>query len=202
MTRADIARAYGATRAALDPREQEADVFRRVTGGLRAASAQGEMVRRLRALFEQAGVLVIRGMHSDCPLDPVAHVIAGDITELPKDGGLYGVHNTWELVVDQVRPTSMKIVVPWFTYDQVKALWDAWTPAATYAQVIAARPGDTYLDWQRDMGWGPTREEHLLKPGELAQLIAPLEVLHGREVFEPIDATKVRAVASVVAQKR
>jgi SAM-dependent methyltransferase len=61
---------------------------------------------------------------------------------------------------------------------------------------------ETYLDWQRDLGWGPSREEHLLKPGELAQLIAPLEVLHGREVFEPIDATKVRAVASVVAQKK
>lgn len=38
MTLADIARAYGASRAARDPREQEADVFRRVTGGLRAAS--------------------------------------------------------------------------------------------------------------------------------------------------------------------
>ncbi|MBR0672964.1 flagellar biosynthesis regulator FlaF [Neoroseomonas soli] len=37
MTLADIARAYGAARAARDPREQEADVFRRVTGGLRAA---------------------------------------------------------------------------------------------------------------------------------------------------------------------
>lgn len=36
MTLPDIARAYGAARAARDPREQEADVFRRVTGGLRA----------------------------------------------------------------------------------------------------------------------------------------------------------------------
>ncbi len=116
---------------------------------LRAASAQGEMVRRLRALFDEAGVLVIRGMHSDCPLDPVAHVIAGDIEEVPVVGGLPGFRNDWHLVVDQVRPTSMKIVVPWFTYDQVKALWDEWAPASTYDQVIAARPGDTYLDWQR-----------------------------------------------------
>ena len=60
---------------------------------------------------------------------------------------------------------------------------------------------EAYLDWQRDLGWGPTSEEHLLKPGELAQLVAPLEILHGREVFEPLDATKVRAVASVVAEK-
>jgi flagellar biosynthesis regulator FlaF len=36
MTLAEVMRAYGATRAALDPREQEADIIRRVTGGLRA----------------------------------------------------------------------------------------------------------------------------------------------------------------------
>lgn len=51
MTLADIARAYGATRAALDPREQEADVFRRVTGGLRAAS-QRDGTARVRALAD------------------------------------------------------------------------------------------------------------------------------------------------------
>lgn len=37
MTLADIVRAYGAARAARDPREQEADVIRRVTFGLRTA---------------------------------------------------------------------------------------------------------------------------------------------------------------------
>lgn len=51
MTLADIARAYGATRAALDPREQEADVFRRVTGGLRAAVAQDGLAR-IRAVAD------------------------------------------------------------------------------------------------------------------------------------------------------
>ena len=36
-------RAYGAAHAVLDPREREADVFRRVTGALRAAAeAEGE----------------------------------------------------------------------------------------------------------------------------------------------------------------
>lgn len=61
---------------------------------------------------------------------------------------------------------------------------------------------ETYLEWQRALGWGPTKDAHLLAPGELAMLAAPLEVLHGREVFEPVDANKVRAVASIVAQKR
>jgi flagellar biosynthesis regulator FlaF len=37
MSLADLVRAYGASRAARDPREQEADVIRRVTYGLRAA---------------------------------------------------------------------------------------------------------------------------------------------------------------------
>jgi SAM-dependent methyltransferase len=61
---------------------------------------------------------------------------------------------------------------------------------------------ETYLDWQRQLGWGPTADAHLLKPGELARIAAPLEILHGREVFEPLEANKVRAVASIVAQKR
>lgn len=60
---------------------------------------------------------------------------------------------------------------------------------------------ETYLEWQRALGWGPNREEHLLAPGEAARMVAPFEVLHGREVFEPIDANKIRAVASIAAQK-
>ena len=59
---------------------------------------------------------------------------------------------------------------------------------------------ETYLEWQRALGWGPEKSEHLLAPGELARLVAPLEPLHGREVFEPVESNKVRAVASIVAQ--
>ncbi|GGG29941.1 hypothetical protein GCM10010964_17330 [Caldovatus sediminis] len=53
-----LRRAYGAAHAALDPREREADVFRRVTGALRAvagveggAAAQGGPARA-RALAD------------------------------------------------------------------------------------------------------------------------------------------------------
>ncbi|WP_246504173.1 flagellar biosynthesis regulator FlaF [Plastoroseomonas arctica] len=46
-------RAYGATRAAMDPRVQEADVFRRVTGSLRAAAGVAEDdMRRVRAIAD------------------------------------------------------------------------------------------------------------------------------------------------------
>jgi 2-polyprenyl-3-methyl-5-hydroxy-6-metoxy-1,4-benzoquinol methylase len=60
---------------------------------------------------------------------------------------------------------------------------------------------ETFLEAQREAGWGPTSERHLLKPGELSSLVAPLKVVHGREVFETVDAERWRAVASVVAQK-
>jgi SAM-dependent methyltransferase len=61
---------------------------------------------------------------------------------------------------------------------------------------------ETFLESQREAGWGPTSESHLLQPGELAQLVAPLRILHGREVVEPVDSERWRAVASIVAEKK
>jgi 2-polyprenyl-3-methyl-5-hydroxy-6-metoxy-1,4-benzoquinol methylase len=60
---------------------------------------------------------------------------------------------------------------------------------------------ETFLDAQRELGWGPQNGDHLLRPGELVHLVKPLEVLHGREVLEPVDAERWRAVASVVARR-
>ncbi len=60
---------------------------------------------------------------------------------------------------------------------------------------------ETFLAQQRVQGWGPTIDEHLLNPGELSTLTAPLEVVHGREVYEPVDSGRVRVVASIVAQR-
>jgi 2-polyprenyl-3-methyl-5-hydroxy-6-metoxy-1,4-benzoquinol methylase len=61
---------------------------------------------------------------------------------------------------------------------------------------------ETFLEAQREAGWGPTSSAHLLRPGELARLAAPLTVAHGREVLETVDAEHWRAVASVIAVKR
>jgi 2-polyprenyl-3-methyl-5-hydroxy-6-metoxy-1,4-benzoquinol methylase len=68
------------------------------------------------------------------------------------------------------------------------------------------RPGgvllmETFLDWQKALGWGPTRAEHLLEPGEIVRLLAPFEWLHGREVFEAVEGNKTRAIASIAAQR-
>jgi tellurite methyltransferase len=60
---------------------------------------------------------------------------------------------------------------------------------------------ESFLTSQRELGWGPASEDHLLRPGELARLAAPLTVVHGREVLEPVDAERWRAVASVVARR-
>lgn len=72
--------------------------------------------------------------------------------------------------------------------------------------IDAVAPGgtlisETFLVAQRDLGWGPDSDDHLLRPGELAQLVSPLEIVHGREVLEPVDSERWRAVASVVAQR-
>jgi 2-polyprenyl-3-methyl-5-hydroxy-6-metoxy-1,4-benzoquinol methylase len=60
---------------------------------------------------------------------------------------------------------------------------------------------ETFLEAQLELGWGPTNPAHLLKAGELTRLVGPLEVVHGREVLEPVDAERWRAVASVVARR-
>ena len=60
---------------------------------------------------------------------------------------------------------------------------------------------ETFLTAQRAFGWGPSSDDHLLKLGELQTLVAPLEIVHGREVFEPVDTERWRAVAGVVAQR-
>jgi SAM-dependent methyltransferase len=59
---------------------------------------------------------------------------------------------------------------------------------------------ETFLAAQRDLGWGPVSEDHLLQPGEIARLVRPFTVLHAREVLEPVDAERWRAVASVLAR--
>jgi 2-polyprenyl-3-methyl-5-hydroxy-6-metoxy-1,4-benzoquinol methylase len=61
---------------------------------------------------------------------------------------------------------------------------------------------ETFLVAQRHLGWGPQSDDHLLRPGELNGLVAPLAVTHGREVVEPIDGDRWRAVASALAKRR
>ncbi|MEO8201852.1 MAG: class I SAM-dependent methyltransferase [Gemmatimonadota bacterium] len=61
---------------------------------------------------------------------------------------------------------------------------------------------ETFLTVQRTFGWGPTSDDHLLKPGELHRLASTLDIVHGREVVEPVDTDRWRAVAGIVAERR
>lgn len=109
-------------------------------------AAQGALVKALAHLVDTAGTVVLRGLPADVPLDPVAHVIAPDVRDSPVVDGLLGPRRDWVMSVTQVRAPSPRIAVPWWTYDQVRALWAGFS----YDQVTVARPGATYLDWLRD----------------------------------------------------
>jgi len=59
---------------------------------------------------------------------------------------------------------------------------------------------ETFLEAQRQHGWGPTSDDHLLKPGELLQLVEPFEVILAREALDFLGGRPM-AVASVVARR-
>ena len=59
---------------------------------------------------------------------------------------------------------------------------------------------ETFLESQRRLGWGPTSEDHLLRPGELPMLFAPLEMIVVREALDFFDGRPM-AVASGLAQR-
>ncbi len=71
--------------------------------------------------------------------------------------------------------------------------------------LAAVKPGgyfaaETFLEQQRELGWGPTSDEHLLKRGELWSLVGRYEIVLVREVLEVLDG-RTRAVASVLARR-
>ena len=61
---------------------------------------------------------------------------------------------------------------------------------------------ETFLEAQKAFGWGPSNDAHLLRSGELNTLVAPLVVIHGREVIEAVDNARWSAMASVLAQRK
>lgn len=69
----------------------------------------------------------------------------------------------------------------------------------------AVRPGghllaETFLENQRELGWGPKSDDHLLRSGELVTLVGPLEVVQAREALD-FHAGRPISVASVLAQR-
>jgi hypothetical protein len=60
---------------------------------------------------------------------------------------------------------------------------------------------ETFLDAQRQLGWGPQSAEHLLRPCELPTLFKSLETILYREALEVSDG-RPAAVGSVLALRR
>jgi 2-polyprenyl-3-methyl-5-hydroxy-6-metoxy-1,4-benzoquinol methylase len=59
---------------------------------------------------------------------------------------------------------------------------------------------ETFVERQREFGWGPESPEHLLKPLELLSLVAPFEIVLARDVIETIDGRQM-AIGSVLARR-
>ena len=69
----------------------------------------------------------------------------------------------------------------------------------------AVKPGgyfeaEAFLEGQRELGWGPTSDEHLLKTGELWSLVGRFEIVLAREGLEILDG-RTHAIASVLARR-
>lgn len=99
----------------------------------------------LKTLLMSAGIYVVRGVVSDL-LEPVAHVT---LTASEKQMNMHmpgaGI-STFDLTARQVRSFALRIAIPWWTYDTVKALWEG----QSYDSVEGARPGESYAAWRRN----------------------------------------------------
>lgn len=121
---------------------------------LGAISAQNATYVSLVNLFKSSGQLVLRGLPAGSHgLDAVAHVRKGEVSP-GSVGDMLGSYSTLSISVTQVRPVSTRVVVPWWTYDQVTALVVSQVGAgATYSAVLAAQPsGKTYTQWMANPG--------------------------------------------------
>ena len=59
---------------------------------------------------------------------------------------------------------------------------------------------ETFLETQRELGWGPTSDEHLLKPAEFWSLVGRFEIVLAREVYETVDG-RTKAISSILARR-
>jgi len=101
-----------------------------------------------------------------------------------------------DLRTSQVAPASFDVVMV-FDYLDRQRFPDFCAAVKPGGYLLA----ETFLVWQRQQGWGPESDEHLLQPGELVRLVQPFEVQLAREVIEMIDG-RPAAMASVFATNR
>lgn len=123
---------------------------------IQGAQSQVALLTALRSMLSAAGQLVLRGIPPLVPLDAVLHVVA-QVSESSAQN-IADSFNTFEFSAIQVRPVATRIVIPWWTFDQVLALVQSQISggATTNAQVLAAQPsGKTYTQWLANPGVAP-----------------------------------------------
>ena len=103
----------------------------------RAAQAAADM----RRLLQSSPLLLVRPLPEWASALPgLCYLAAGTPTELPVTEAWGGSLIRWELKGDLVAAPTMNVLVPLWTYGDVKALW------GTYQQAQTALSGKTYLD--------------------------------------------------------
>lgn len=96
---------------------------------------------RLRALFQEAGQLLVRLPASwNSPVAGACHIAAAKVVERPLNAGEGGVTTAWELVGDVVAAPAIRVLTALFTYGDVMMLF------GTYQDKLDAMAGATYLD--------------------------------------------------------
>lgn len=104
-----------------------------------------EANERMRALVSDTAVLIIRPLPEwMMPLPASGTYSAASVTEEPKGAPRGDALTLWDLTVDSVRPSSARVVISLFTYQDVADMFD------TYAQKQEQAGGGTYLDDQRE----------------------------------------------------
>lgn len=144
------------------------------------------------------------GRHSLAAADLGATVLAvdrdaGRLAEARRKAQRSGARITW---------LELDLELPWPDFGVFDAvLLFHYLDRVRMPQVVSCVAPDgvllmeTFLEAQRSQGWGPTSERHLLRPMELISLVRPLSLVHAREVFAPVDASRWAWTGSALARK-
>jgi SAM-dependent methyltransferase len=124
---------------------------------------------------------------------------ASRLAEARREAQLEGIPITWlELDLEQPWPDfGVFDAVLLFRYLDRQRMVDVVRCVAPGGVLLM----ETFLEAQRDQGWGPSSDAHLLQAMEFRSLVAPLEVIHAREVLVPEDESRWAWIGSVLARK-